>query len=131
MAGLDFGKMQQHIRNSTTYDGGIEIKLVGGEVGDFEGGLSLFGRFNATKAEGKSLSMSDVDLTGGAKAELTAPGLISAAAGASVSSVRGTKVFGGFGFTGDNLLDEDIKTFLGNWKPDLTIIEWNGEYDIK
>ena len=43
---------------------------------------------------------------------------------------RGTKVFEA-GFTGDNLLDEDIKTFLGNWKPDLTIIEWNGEYDIK
>ena len=131
MAGLDFGKMQQHIRNSTTYDGGIEIKLIGGEAANFEGGLSVFGRFNATKAEGKSLSMSDVDITGGAKADLTAPGLISATAGASVSSVRGTKVFGSFGFTGDNLLNDDIKTYLGNWKPDLTIKEWNGEYEIK
>ncbi|HCJ58813.1 MAG TPA: hypothetical protein DHV55_16760 [Clostridiaceae bacterium] len=131
MGGLDFGKMQQHIRNSTTYDGGIEIKLVGGEAGNFEGGLSVFGRFNATKTEGKSLSMSDIDITGGAKADLAAPGLISATAGASVSSVRGSKVFGSFGFTGDNLLSDDIKTYLGNWKPDLTIKEWNGEYEIE
>lgn len=131
MAGLDFGKMQQHIRNSTTYDGGIEIQLVGGEAGNFEGGLSVFGRFNATKLEGKSLSMGDIDITGGAKADLTAPGLISATAGASVSSVRGSKVFGSFGFTGDNLLDDNIKTYLGNWKPDLTIKEWNGEYEVK
>ena len=131
MAGLDFGKMQQHIRNSTTYDGGVEIKLIGGETGKFEGGLSVFGRFNATKVEGKTLSMGDIDITGGAKADLTAPGLISATAGASVSSVRGTKVFGSFGFTGDNLLDDDIKTYLGNWKPDLTIKEWNGEYEIQ
>jgi len=123
--------MQQHIRNSTTYDGGIEIKLVGTEAGNFEGGLSVFGRFNATKAEGKSLSMGDIDITGGAKADLTAPGLISATAGASVSSVRGTKVFGSFGFTGDNLLNDDLKTYLGNWKPDLTIKEWNGEYEVK
>lgn len=131
MGGLDFGKMQQHIRNSTTYDGGIEIKLVGGEADNFEGGLSVFGRFNATKTEGKSLSMSDIDITGGAKADLAAPGLISATAGASVSSVRGSKVFGSFGFTGDNLLSDDIKTYLGNWKPDLTIKEWNGEYEIE
>lgn len=131
MSGLDFGKMQQHIRNSTTYDGGIEIKLVGTEAGNFEGGLSVFGRFNATKADGKSLSMGDIDITGGAKADLTAPGLISATAGASVSSVRGTKVFGSFGFTGDNLLNDDLKTYLGNWKPDLTIKEWNGEYEVK
>ena len=131
MFGLDFGKMQQHIRNSTTYDGGLEIKLVGGEVGSIEGGLSVFGRINATKMAGKSLSLGDIDLTGGAKADLTAPGLISATAGASISTVRGTKVFGNFGFTGDNLLDDDIKDYLGNWKPDLTIKEWNGEYEIK
>lgn len=130
-AGLDFGEMQQHIRNSTTYDGGLEIKLIGGEAGNIEGGLSVFGRFNATMAEGKSLSMGDIDITGGAKVDLTAPGLISATAGASVSSVRGSKVFGSFGFTGDNLLNDDIKTYLGNWKPDLTIKEWNGEYEIK
>ncbi len=131
MSGLDFGKMQQHIRNSTTYDGGLEIKLVGGEVGGFEGGLSVFGRFNATKIEGNSLSMADVDITGGAKADLTAPGLISATAGASISTVRGTKIFGSFGFTGDNLLDDSLKTYLGNWKPDLIIKEWNGEYEIE
>lgn len=131
MAGLDFGEMRQHIRNSTTYDGGLEIKLIGGEAGNFEGGLSVFGRFNATVAEGKSLSMGDIDFTRGAKVDLTAPGLISATAGASVSSVRGTRVFGSFGFTGDNLLNDDLKTYLGNWKPDLTIKEWNGEYEIK
>lgn len=131
LAGLDFGKMQQHIRNSTTYDGGIEVKLIGGEAGSLEGGLSVFGRFNATKVEGKTLSLGDIDITGGAKADLTAPGLISATAGASVSTVRGSKVFGSFGFTGDNLLDDDIKTYLGNWKPDLVIKEWNGEYEIK
>ena len=120
MFGLDFGKMQQHIRNSTTYDGGLEIKLIGGEAANIEGGLSVFGRFNATKMAGKALSLGD-----------TAPGLISATAGASISTVRGTKVFGNFGFTGDNLLNDDIKEYLGNWKPDLTIKEWNGEYEIK
>lgn len=131
MFGLDFGKMQQHIRNSTTYDGGLEIKLIGGEAANIEGGLSVFGRFNATKMAGKALSLGDIDLIGGAKADFTAPGLISATAGASISTVRGTKVFGNFGFTGDNLLNDDIKEYLGNWKPDLTIKEWNGEYEIK
>ncbi len=126
---IDFSKMQQHIRNTTTYDGGVEIKLLGAEVGGFGGDFSIFGRFNGTSGSNQSLSLGDISVSGGAKVDLSAPGFMTGTIGIEGSSVRGSKTYGGFGFSGDSLLNDDLKAALGNWKPNLTLEVWNGEYD--
>lgn len=128
---IDFSKMEQHIRNTTTYDGGVEFKLLGAEVGDFGGDFSIFGRFNGTSGSNKSLSLEDIDMIGGAKVDLSAPGFMTGTVGFTGSSVRGSSVYGEFGFSGDSLLDDDLKAALGNWKPNLTLEVWNGIYEIK
>lgn len=126
---IDFSKMQQHIRNTTTYDGGVEFKLLGAEVGGFGGDFSVFGRFNGISGSNKSLSLGDISVSGGAKVDLSAPGLMTGTIGITGSSVRGSKTYGEFAFSGDSLLDDDLKAALGNWKPNLTLEVWNGEYD--
>jgi hypothetical protein len=129
LGSVDFSKMQQHIRNTTTYDGGIEVKVISAEAGGFGAEVSITGRCNVTSGPEKSFSVSDMDFTGGAKADLSAPGLVNATTGFSISSVRGSKLYGNIGFSGDSLLDEDLKMALGNWKPDLVLNVWEGEYN--
>lgn len=38
------------------------VPMAGGEAENFEGGLSVFRRFNATRIGGKYLSMGDMDI---------------------------------------------------------------------
>jgi hypothetical protein len=46
------------------------------------------------------------------------------------SAVRGTKTYANFSASGDDLLNEEFKSYMGNWSPDLSKELWNREYPM-
>lgn len=123
---IDFGYMEHHIRNTTTYNGGIEFgKSV--ELGKAEAGVKAYMKFTATRGTDGQFSVNDIDITGGTKVTLDTM-FTSAEVGMEASSVRGAKSYANFAFSGDSLIIEEVKQYMGNWSPDLKLEVWNGEY---
>lgn len=125
---LDFGKVEHHLRNTTTFDGGAEIGA-SGKIGSVGAGTKAFLKFIAVRDSNGNFSAKDVDIIGGGEAGLSLPG-VEAKAGAEASAVRGTRSYAEFGVTGDHILDDDLKTAMGNWKPNLSKTLWQGEYKL-
>ncbi len=123
---LDFEQVEHHIRNTTTYNGGIEIGS-SGEAGPAEIGAKAYLRFSAIKGANGQFAMEDVDIVGGGKVTL-GTGFTSAEAGMEASAVRGTRSYANFSVTADSLLDEELKSAMGEWAPNLSKEIWSGDY---
>ena len=120
--------MQQHIRNTTAYDGGIEFGP-DVEVGSSKAGIKAFLRLSATQGADGQFAVDDVDIIGGGKITLKTMAT-TAEAGMTASALRGTKSHASFSVTGDNILDDQLKSAMGNWKPKMTKELFKGEYPI-
>lgn len=132
--GADFKMVEDHVRNMTTYGGGLTAKLESkGAVG---GSVSLGLRGEAT-VDGKWNVVSS-DVTAKAAASATV-GVIEGTAAFEVSSTRGSKVSGevarvyntqAFAGAADDLRGkmEDVMGITGEEKPKKIL--WSGEYQL-
>lgn len=113
--------VENHIRNTTTYDGGISLGLSEGPVG-----ARTYLQFNATSS-GKGFTLTDT--TWGLETS-AGIGPASAAAAFEASAVRGTRVCTQAALTGDAYLDKLKIEAAGNtiWKPDINTQMWNYNY---
>ena len=125
---LEFEKMKHHIRNTTTYNGGIEIGD-SGEAGNAEIGAKAYLKFSATKGADGSFSADDVDIIGGGSATLSTS-FASGTVGMEASAVRGTRSYADFAVTADGGLNEEYRAAMGSWSPNLTKELWSGEYPV-
>ena len=117
--------MEHHIRIQHL-PRGIEIgESV--ELGKAEAGVKAYMKFTATRGTDGQFSVNDIDITGGTKVTLDTM-FTSAEVGMEASSVRGAKSYANFAFSGDSLIIEEVKQYMGNWSPDLKLEVWNGEY---
>ena len=126
---LEFEQMEHHIRNTTTYNGGIEIGG-SGEAGGAQIGTKAYLKFSAVKGADGNFSADDVDIIGGGSASLSTS-FASATVGMEASAVRGTKSYADFSITADSGLNAEFKAAMGDWSPNLTKELWNGEYPVK
>ncbi len=125
---VNFESSENHIRNTTTYNGGVEIGK-DAAVGPAKIGAKAYVKFTAVKGADGGFAMEDIDVTGGGKATLEA-GFVSAEAGMEASAVRGTRSYAGFSATADNFLDDELKKAMGTWAPKLKKELWKGDYPL-
>jgi hypothetical protein len=123
---IEFKQVEHHIRNTTTYSGGVEfgpsVKL-----GDATLEAKANFRFTALKGADGQFAMDDVDIVGGGKFTLKYMHTVTEA-GAEASAVRGTKTYANFAVTADKLLNGELKNAMGFWAPKLKKELWKGEY---
>jgi hypothetical protein len=110
-----------HIRNTTTYDGGLSLGLSEGPVG-----ARTYLQFSATQG-GNGFTLTDT--TWGLETS-AGIGPASATAAFEASALRGTRVCTQAAVTGDSYLDKLKLEVVGNtlWKPDINTQMWNYEY---
>lgn len=126
---LDYEEMEHHIRNTTTYNGGIEIGGSGEALGT-QIGTKAYLKFSALKGADGNFSADDVDIIGGGNVTLSTS-FASGTAGMEASAVRGTKSYANLAVTADSGLNEEYKAAMGSWNPNLTKELWNGEYPVE
>lgn len=117
---LEFGKMENHIRNTTSYNGGIEVK---------SGPMKAFLKFSATQDSNGNFSANDVDILGGGELSFS-KACSKITAGMEASALRGTKSYVNYEFTGEDFLNAEIKNYLGFWESKLKKKVWKGEYPM-
>mgnify|MGYP000860859794 FL=1 len=117
---IEFGKMENHIRNTTAYNGGVEIGA---------GPIKTYLKFSATKDSNGQFSADDVDIIGGGEMSFS-KACSQFTVGVEASALRGTKAFANYQISGDDFLNEELKSYLGDWTPNLTKTLWEGEYPL-
>ncbi|MDD4296126.1 MAG: tetratricopeptide repeat protein [Ruminiclostridium sp.] len=117
---IEFGKMENHIRNTTSYNGGIEVGA---------GPIKTYLKFSATKGSNGQFSADDVDIIGGGEMSFS-KACSQITVGMEASALRGTKAFANYQVSGDDFLNEELKSYLGDWAPNLTKTLWEGEYPL-
>lgn len=125
---LEFGTMENHLRNTTTYNGGIEFGP-DVEIAKSEIGVKAYLKLTATQGADGHFAMSDVDVTGGGKLTLKSM-FTETEVGMEASAIRGTKSYAGFSLSADELINPELKMAMGYWAPNLKKELWNGEYPI-
>lgn len=125
---LEFKQVEHHIRNTTTYNGGIEIGA-GVKAGSYEIGPRAYLKFTATKGSDGQFAMDDVDITGGGNVTFKSM-FTEAQAGMEASAVRGTKTYANFSVSGEKLINSDFRKSMGFWFPKLKKEIWRGEYPV-
>ncbi len=125
---LEFGVMENHLRNATTYNGGIELGP-DVEIAKSKIGVSAYLKLTATQGADGHFVMSDVDVTAGGKVTLKSM-FTETEAGMEASAVRGTKTYAGFSVSADELINSELKMAMGYWAPNLKKELWNGEYPL-
>jgi len=128
--GINFNIATNHLRNTTTYDGGISIS--GGVMKEGPGpSLKSAIGFTAVKASDGTFSAKDVDLRASVEGSLNL-GVVNLTGGIEASAVRGTREYANIGVTGDKYLDdfkEKDKRF--NLLPGVGKEIWKGNYSEK
>ena len=124
--GVKLSSMTHHIRNATTYDGGIKL---GGSIE----GVSIKGSFGFTATIGSNgkISPDDFDIRAGIEGG-TNLGYVNIKAGVEASALRGTKEYVQLVLTGNPILtklkkDQQAKEMLKGL-PSITKPIWKGEY---
>lgn len=117
---LSFGMMENHIRNTTTYNGGIEIS---------KGPVKAYLKFSATQDSSGRFSADDVDISGGGEVSFKS-GCAKLTTGMEASALRGTKTYTNYELAGDELLNSEMKKYLTLWNSKIKKNIWNGEYPI-
>jgi len=125
---LEFKQVENHIRNTTTYNGGIEVG-VGVKAGSYEIGPRAYLKFTATKGSDGQFAMDDVDIVGGGKVTFKST-FTEAQAGMEASAVRGTKTYANFSVSAEKLVNSDFRKAMGFWVPKLKKELWSGEYPV-
>jgi hypothetical protein len=123
--GINFGKMQNLYRNTTTYNAGITLTAKAA-AGDNEGKLSLNLGASLTRDADGGFSPNDVDITADATASGRV-GLTSVSVGVEASAARGTRFHSKGVITGDKYIDDYKQNVMGQW-PDVEIKLWDGNY---
>lgn len=125
---IKFKSETHHIRNTTTYDGGIKY---GKKVEGTGVGLAGYLGFTATVGSDGKFSPDDFDIRAGVEAGASL-GFINLKAGIEASAIRGTKEYAELAVTADPYLDQvkkdqridDILKGL----PGISKTFWRGEY---
>lgn len=125
--GVNFSIATNHLRNTTTYDGGINIS--GGVMKEGPGPSLKSGiGFTAVKGSDGTFSAKDVDIRASVEGSLNL-GVVSLTGGIEASAVRGTREYANIGVTGDKYLD-DFKEQDKRFKllPGVGKEIWSGSY---
>ncbi len=136
---LSGSTLENHFRNTTTYDGGLEL---GGELktpasgasgGSTGSGVSIKGKFGFTATRGSDgqFHPDDVDLRAGLEASAELGNFFNAKSGVEASALRGTKAYSELSATGNKHLDalkDEVKQ--GFVPTDVSKTVWKGEFVI-
>lgn len=125
---LEFKQVEHHIRNTTTYNGGIEVGA-GVNAGSYEIGPRAYLKFTATKGSDGQFAMDDVDIIGGGNVTFKSM-FTEAQAGMEASAIRGTKTYANFSVSAEKLVNSDFRKSMGFWFPKLKKELWNGVYPV-
>lgn len=123
---IEFKEVENHIRNTTTYNGGIEFGK-GFQAGRANIDTKVFFKFSAVKGSDGQFAMEDVDIIGGGEYTLKFLGS-ETTSGFETSAVRGTKSYSSLAASSDRFLNGELKKAMGFWKPNLKKEVWKGEY---
>ncbi|NLG89239.1 MAG: tetratricopeptide repeat protein [Clostridiaceae bacterium] len=123
---IEFSKVENHIRNTTTYNGGIEVGK-SFDAGRANIDAKVFFRFTAVKGSDGRFAMDDVDIVGGGEYTLKLLNTVTTS-GFEASAVRGPKTYSSFAVSADKLLNSELKKAMGYWAPNLKKELWKGEY---
>lgn len=126
MFGINFSSVTNHLRNTTTYDGGISF---GGEVAGATSLKSSFG-FTAVKGSNGQFSPKDIDIRAGVEGSVNI-GVVSLTGGVEASALRGTREYAQVGLTADKYLDDFKKKEKLEWLPSVGKEIWTGSYSEK
>jgi hypothetical protein len=126
MFGVNFSSETNHIRNTTTYDGGISF---GGEVAGAASLKSSFG-FTAVKGSNGQFSPKDIDIRASVEGSVNV-GVVSLTGGVEASAMRGTREYAQAGLTMDKYLDDFKKKEKLEWLPGVGKEIWSGSYSEK
>ncbi|MDP4117012.1 MAG: S-layer homology domain-containing protein [Bacteroidota bacterium] len=124
--GINFGKMQNLYRNTTTYDGGLTLTAKAAAGDNYEGKLSVNLGASLTKDANGNFSPNDVDIVADATASARV-GITSASIGVEASASRGTRFHSKGVITGDKYIDKYKQDVMGHW-PDIELKVWDGQY---
>lgn len=123
MFGFNFSTVSNHLRNTTTYDGGISF---GGGVTDAGSIKSGFG-FTAVKGSNGLFSPKDIDVRASVEGSVNL-GVVSLIGGVEASALRGTREYAQAGLTSDKYLDDFKKKEKMEWVPGIGKEVWTGSY---
>lgn len=117
-----FSKETHHLRNTTTYDGGVSF---GGKVA----GVDLKSKFGFTATKGKDgiFRPKDIDIRAAVEAGVSV-GKLNLSTGIEASAMRGTKVYGDLQYTGNSTLNKLKEVSNAKWLPGTSKSLWQGEY---
>lgn len=125
--GINFSIATNHLRNTTTYDGGISLSagiMQEGPGPSLKAGMG----FTAVKGSNGAFSAKDVDVRASVEGSLNV-GVVSLTGGVEASAVRGTREYASVGVTGDKYLDEfKEKDKRFKWLPGVGKEIWSGRY---
>lgn len=125
--GVNFSIATHHLRNTTTYDGGISLSAGVMQEGPGPSLKSAIG-FTAVQASNGTFSAKDVDVRASVEGSLNL-GTLSLTGGIEASAVRGTREYASIGVTGDKYLDEfKDKDKRFQWLPGVGKELWSGRY---
>lgn len=123
--------LENHYRNTTTYDGNLEL---GGELESGNMKVSIKGGFGftATQQSDGNFYPEDIDLRAKLEAETGIGDYINVKSGIEASALRGTKAYSELSLTGNEILDKFKDEAIKESVPiDVNKTIWNGEYIIE
>ncbi|MDD3364717.1 MAG: S-layer homology domain-containing protein, partial [Syntrophomonas sp.] len=125
IASISLSGATNHIRNTTTFDGGLEVS---GEVAG-TGIKSSFG-FTAARGSNGLFSPNDIDVRAGVEGSISSPfsDNVGLTAGVEASALRGTREYAQVTVTGSQQLDELKNKMKLDWLPSTSKDLWSGEY---